>query len=76
MNQPRRVKLLTAQLDTSHPFNPTIIVTFTSLKRFIRYANYEERDIPQVEEYLLHIANEPHLTFDELTSAFLYQNQK
>ena len=69
-NQTRRVKHFLANLDKSHPFNPYVVVPFTSLPRFIRYAINEDKDIPQVEEYLLN-PNEPHVSFDELSHTLM-----
>ena len=75
-NQTRRVKEFLAHLDKSHPFDPYVVVPFTSLPRFIRYAHNEDKDIPQVEEYLLLNPNEPHLSFDDLSSALMDPNQQ
>ena len=75
-NQTRRVNEFLAHLDKSRPFNPYVVVPFTSLPRFIRYAHNEDKDIPQVEEYLLLNPNEPHLSFDELTPALMDPNQQ
>ena len=75
-NQTRRVKEFLAHLDKSHPFNPYVVVPFTSRPGFIRYAHNEDKDIPQVEEYLLLNPNEPHLSFDELTPALMDPNQQ
>ena len=74
--QTRRVKQFLARLDKSHPFNPYVVVPFTSLQRFIRYAHNEDKDIPQVEEYLLLNPNEPHLSFDDLSPALKDPNQQ
>ena len=75
-NQTHRVKQFLANLDKSHPFDPYVVVPFTSLPRFIRYANNEDKDIQQVEEYLLLNPNEPHLSFDELSPALMDPNQQ
>ena len=75
-NQTRRVKQFLARLDNTHPFNPYVVVPFSSLPRFIRYAQNEEKDIPQIEEYLLLNPKEPRLSFDVLSPALMDPNQQ
>ena len=75
-NQTPRVKQFLAHLDKCHPFDPSLVVPFSSLPRFIRYSHNEEKDLRQVVEYLLLNPNEPHLSFDELSAALLDPNQQ
>ena len=75
-NQTRRLNQFLAHLAKSRPFDPYVVVPFTSLPRFIRYSQKEEEDIAQGEEYLLVNPNEPHLSFEELSSALIDPNRQ
>ena len=74
-NQTRRLEQFLAPLDKSHAIDPYLVVPFASLQRFVRLSQKDEKDIVQFEEYLLLNPTEPHLSFDELSSALLDPNQ-
>ena len=75
-NQSRRAKQFLAKLDKSKPFDPYVVVPFTSVPRFIRYSRNEGDEIPQVQEYLLLQSGEPHLSFRELSPALTDPNHQ
>ena len=74
-NQTRRVKQFLARFDKTQPFDPYVVVAFTSLPRFIRFSRNEGEDILQVQDYLLLHPNDPHLSFNELSPPLMQPNQ-
>ena len=74
-NQTRRVKQFLAHFDKTQPFDPYVVVPFTSLPRFIRFSHNEGEDILQVQDYLLLHPNDLHLSFNELSPSLMQQNQ-
>ena len=74
-NQTRRVKQFLARFDKTQPFDPYIVVAFTSLPRFIRFSHNEGEDILQVQDYLLLHPNDPHLSFNEHSPSLMQPNQ-
>ena len=74
-NQTRRVKQFLARFDKSKPFDPYVVVAFTSLPRFFRFSHNQGEDILQVQDYLLLHPNDPHLSFNELSPSLMQPNQ-
>ena len=70
-----RLKQFLARFDKTQPFDPYVVVAFTSLPRFIRFSHNESEDITQVQDYLLLHPNEPHLSFTELSPSLMQTNQ-
>ena len=70
-NHTSRVKQFIAHLDNPYTFDAFVVVPFNSLPRFRTYAHNEDKEITQVEEYLLLDASDPQLSFDELSWAVM-----
>ena len=75
-NQTRRVKQFLPRFDKTEPFDPYVVVAFTSVPRFIRFSHIEGEDKVLVQNYLLLHSNDEHLSFTELFPSVLQPNQQ
>ena len=73
--QTRRLKTFLQRFEKSQPFDPYVVVAFTSLPWFIRFSHNEGEDILQVQDYLLLHPNDPQLSFNERSPSLMQPNQ-